>query len=98
MNGIITSQTIPAWLVATFMILAGFTWLVSRSRAIRMDSRIFAITFVLEGIVFALLNMFGVSIEIREFFGRMMLILLSLSQSLPLTIAYMRSIKRHDAK
>jgi len=91
---IINSQTIPAWLVSVFMILTGIMWIISRYRKIRIDSRIFAMTFILEGIVYGMFSIFNVDIEIRGFFVRLMIIILCLSQNLPLAISYMRSIKR----
>lgn len=90
------AEIIPAWLVATFMILTGFTWIMSRTRKIRMDSRAFAFTFVLEGLVYLLFNEFNVDINVRAFFVRLMLIILCLSQSVPLLVAYMRSIQRDE--
>jgi hypothetical protein len=92
----ITAELIPAWLVSVFMILTGLTWFISRTRKIRMDSRGFAITFVLEGIVYALFNIYNVDIQIRGFFVRLMLILLCLSQSLPIIVSTFRSIKRDE--
>lgn len=92
----INSQTIPAWFVAFMMISTGVMWFISRYRRIRMDSRAFAITFILEGIVYALFNTFGVDVEIRGFFVRLMVVILCLSQFLPLAVAYTRSIKRDE--
>jgi len=69
-------------------------WMISRFRKIRMDSRIFAITFIMEGFVYVIINFYSVDIEIRGFFTRLMIIILCLSQLMPLTVAYMRSLNR----
>jgi hypothetical protein len=91
----INPQTIPAWAVAFIMITTGLMWLLSRNSDVRMDSRIFAITFILEGIVYGIVyQFFNVSIELRGFFTRVMLIVLSMSQFAPLAISYMRSLRR----
>lgn len=92
----IDSQTIPAWLVAFCMIHAGIMWLITRKASIRVDSRIFAITLILQGILYGVFQITNVDVEIRGFFVRLALILLSLSQSMPLTISYFRSLKRGD--
>lgn len=93
----LTSTTIPAWLVAFFMIWAGLMWYVSRKRSIRMDSRIFAYTLFFEGIIYGIVfQFFNVDLEVRGFYGRFMLILLCFSQAFPLTISYFRSINRDN--
>lgn len=94
MTGIINSQTIPTWLVAVFMILTGLMWIVSRFRTIRMDSRIFAITFLLEGLIYGMFGFFNVGAEVRAFFVKLMIIILCLSQFVPLAVAYKRSLDR----
>jgi hypothetical protein len=91
----VNSQTIPAWFVAFMMLYTALIWLLSRQAKIRMDSRIIAYTLLVEGIIFEVIfQMVNPGIEIRGFFSRLMYLVLCLSQSLPLTISYMRSLKR----
>lgn len=92
---VVTTNTIPAWFVAIMLILTGIMWLTTRRKEIRMDSRIFAITLILEGLVYGIVYQFlGVGVEVRGFVSRLMVVVLCLSQFLPLTISYIRSIKR----
>lgn len=92
----LTSNTIPAWVISVAMIYTGFIWLVSRTTQLRMDSRIFSTTFLLWGGLYALFQFVLLEIEFRGFLTRLMLLMLCLSQSLPLTISYIRSRNRHD--
>ena len=90
-------STIPAWFVGAIMIYTGLIWLISRTKRIRMDSRIFATPFLIWGLVYGVVfQFFDISIEARGFLSRFMLVMLSISQGLPLTISYIRSIKRGD--
>ena len=91
----VTSTTIPAWFVASTMILTGIMWLLTKRTKVRMDSRIFAITFILEGLTYGIIyQFFNVDIELRGFFSRLMLVILAMSQFVPLAVSYMRSINR----
>lgn len=92
----VDSQTIPAWLVAFCMVHAGLMWLITRKAKIRLDSRIFAVTLITQGLLYLVFQLFPINTEIRGFFVRLALVLLSLSQSVPLTISYFRSLKRGD--
>lgn len=93
----VSSQTIPAWFVAFTMLYTAWIWLVSRKARIRMDSRIIAYTLFIEGIIYLTIFQYvNPGVEIRGFFSRVMVLILCLSQSLPLTISYMRSLKRGD--
>jgi hypothetical protein len=92
---VINSQTIPAWLVALSMIYTGIIWLLSRKVEIRMDSRIFAFTFILEGMVYAFaFFLLSGNVEIRGFLSRLMVVMICFSQAFPLTVSYIRSIRR----
>lgn len=92
---ILNSNTIPAWVVAAVMLYSGIIWLISRGRTVRMDSRIIGYTLLVEGLIYGVLYQFtNVGVEVRGFFARLMLMLLCLSQSLPLTVSYIRSFKR----
>lgn len=91
----ISSEVIPSWFVASMMVYTGFMWLVTRTDVIRMDSRITGITFIIEAVIYGVLYQFlHLDVEIRGFFSRLMVIILCLSQSLPLTVAYLRSLNR----
>lgn len=92
----LTANLIPAWFVAFMMISTGIMWVISRGRKIRMDSRAFAVTFILEGCIYLLFNSYDVKIEVRGFFVRLMIIILCTSQFLPLAVSFYRSIKRDD--
>lgn len=94
-NIVLNSSTIPAWLVAAVMLYSGLVWLISRGRTVRMDSRIMGYTLLLEGLMYGIVfQFFPVNIELRGFFARAMLVLLCMSQSLPLTFSYIRSFKK----
>lgn len=95
MEGIITSETIPAWWVALTMISTGILWFLTRDNRIRMDSRIFAFTMILEGLVYGILfQFFNISPEVRGFYARLMIIVLCLSQFIPLAVSFLRSVER----
>lgn len=91
----VNSQTIPAWLVAMSLITTGLMWALSYRRKIRLDFNIFALTFVLQGILFGIIfQILNVNIELRGFVSRLIIIMLCLSQSLPLAVSYIRSFNR----
>lgn len=93
----LNSETIPAWVVGINMLFAGFIWIMTRKHYIRMDSRIMGCTMIAEGIVYIVVfQFFGIPIESRAFLVRLMLIILCLSQYLPLSISFVRHI--HDNK
>lgn len=90
----INSQTIPAWFVSMVMILTGLMWIISRRVKIVFDSRIFAYTFVAEGLVYGIIfQLFSIDTETRGFFSRLMIIVLCLAQYIPLLVSYLRSKK-----
>lgn len=91
---VINSQTIPAWFVAIVMILTGLMWIITRSAKIKLDTRIFAYTYVIEGLVYGIVfQIFQIDTEVRGFFSRLMIIVLCLAQYIPLLVSYMRSKK-----
>lgn len=93
----LTSNTIPAWLIASLMIYTGWIWLASRKHKIRMDSRIFATTFLIWGVVYGILfQILSIEIELRGFMSRLMIMIVCLSQAMPLTVSYIRSRRRGD--
>jgi hypothetical protein len=94
---VINSTLIPAWLVGAFMVWAGGIWLLSREHVVRMDSRIFATTFLIWGAIYGIVYQFmDINVETRGFITRFMIIMVCLSQALPLTISYIRSLKRGE--
>lgn len=89
---VINSTTIPAWVVSLFMLYTAWIWFVCRKREIRMDSRIFSLTLVLEALVYGIVFQFyGVDLETRGFYSRLMMIMICFSQAFPLTVSYARS-------
>lgn len=93
----LNSQTIPAWFVSIVMILTGLMWIITRRAKIRMDSRIFATTFIMEGLVYGVIfQIFNIDTETRGFFSRLMVLVLCLSQYIPLMVSYLRSKKRDE--
>ncbi len=91
---LVDSQTIPAWLVSMLMILTGLMWVIARKENIKIDSRVFAFTYVLEGLVYGILfQLFTIDTEIRGFFVRLMIIILCLCQYVPLFVSHIRSKK-----
>jgi hypothetical protein len=92
-----TSTSIPAWLVGIAMIYTGLIWVLSRGHRIRMDSRMFASAFIIWGIIyFVVFQYLGLDVEFRGFLSRLMILLLCISQSFPLTVSLIRSIKRGE--
>ena len=95
MEGLINSQIIPAWLVAFCLITTGLTWIMSYKRKVRLDFKLFALTYILQGILFfVIFQLLKTGIEVRGFVSRLLIVMLCLSQSIPLTISYIRSFNR----
>ncbi len=77
---LVDSQTIPAWFVSIVMVLTGLMWIIARREKIIIDSRIFALTYVLEGLVYGVIfQLFSVDTETRGFFVRLMILISCLS-------------------
>jgi hypothetical protein len=93
------SQTIPTWLVAANLLITGLVWILAYRRRIRLEFKIFSITFILQGIFFAVIfqTLKNVDIDLWGFVSRLMIIILCLSQSLPLAVSYIRSFDRDDS-
>ena len=93
----LTSQTIPAWLVAANMLYAGIISLVALHKHISISKEALAFTFILQGLVYLLFfQVFPLDVETRGFYSRAMVVLLSLSVSFPLTVQIYREIFKHD--
>ena len=92
-----TSQTIPAWFVAANMLYAGIRSLVALYKHIGISKEALALTFILQGLVYLLFfQVFPLDVETRGFYSRVMVILLSLSVSFPLTVQIYRETFKHD--
>jgi polyferredoxin len=90
----IDSQTIPAWFVAITLLLTGWAWALSTKRKLEINYKIFAITFLLEGLVFGIIyQLFIIDVEIRGFFSRLIISMLALSQFVPLIVELHRGGK-----
>ena len=103
MEEILRAETIPAWTVALSWMYAGFIWIVTRASTIRMDSRIWGITFMLVGMIYMLgyipsdraVDLHTVKLlEFRLLFTRGLMILLSTSMWFPITVSYFRMRRR----
>lgn len=96
----ITLETLPTWLVGLVMLYTGFIWLITREDTVRMDSRIIAYTLLVWGTLYILTLLAGDNSEhtmremiLRVFLSRVVILLLCISQSLPLSISYFRRLK-----
>lgn len=91
----INSETIPAWAVVLSMITTGIVWLITSGRKIRLDFKIFALTFILQGILFGIFfQLLNVDIAFGTFAVRLIIIMICFSQSIPLAVSYVRSFNR----
>lgn len=90
-------ELIPAWIVAVSLLYTGFIWIVTKKVEIRMDSGIWGWTFVMVGLLYflAIGDINGVGEYHRRLNGsRLMMLVLSMSQWLPVTISYIRQVRR----
>lgn len=96
MEGIIRLELLPAWVVGLIMIYTAVIWLITRTSHIRMDSKIVAYTLIAWGTLY-LLSIFSPGenayshLETRVFLSRVVICFICLSQSVPMTISYIRS-------
>jgi hypothetical protein len=99
MEIIVGADTIPTWLVSVVLILTGVIWFLIKNRTVRMDSRIFAVTFILWGTAGLLFSRFpNVLPGVKVFYFKLMTVMLCLSQYIPLLVSLWRSIKRDERK
>jgi hypothetical protein len=99
MEGIVNANTIPAWLVALNMILAGIMLRVAYKNKLRVLSTLFiaGTTMIVESAVYAIaFQFFNIDVETRGFIVRLMIIAISFSFYLPLFVSYLRSRNRSD--
>jgi hypothetical protein len=82
---------IPAWLLGVVIIYTGIAWLFPRSELCLSCKAIFASGFLIWGTVFGVMfELFPLDLETRGFISRTMILMICLSQSIPLTIFYVR--------
>lgn len=93
----IQAEMIPAWIIALSWLYTGFIWIKTKDEKIRMDSRIWGWTFIIIGSLYLFpyiphesRSNTLTSLEFRLVFTRLLMLLLSMSQWLPLTISYLR--------
>ena len=106
MNLAIGAETIPTWLVAAVMVLTGALWFLIKDIRIRMQPGIFAMSYILWGLVYGIffteLETTGLRIALtigmKVFFLKTMLIMTCLSQYIPILISLIRSLERKDGK
>lgn len=94
----ITLNTIPTWVPGVILLYTGIIWWATRKQHIRMDSRTTALTMIMWGTLYLLSALYPVEhtgdLETRVFFSRLVISLICLSQSLPMTISYLRGKAR----
>jgi hypothetical protein len=99
MEGIISSNTIPAWFVALNMIFAGIMLKIAYKKGLRVLSTLYiaGTTLVLESQIYLIAFQFlNIDAETRGFIVRFMIIAICMSLYLPLFVSYIRSKKRSD--
>lgn len=90
----INVDLILSWTVALFMLFTGIMWLVAKKRTFHIDSSTIGHTLILWGLLYGILIQFlPVDLQIRAFVGRIVIIVICLSQAIPLTIGYVRSLR-----
>lgn len=88
-------NSIPTIVVSIVMLYTAIIWLVARRRLIRVNMTIIAFTLLLEGIVYGVFGQYtGYSLEERVLHSRAVIVVMCLSQSVPLTWSYIRSLYR----
>ena len=88
---VILSSFIPAWLVGLVMIYTGIVWFLYRGKQIRVSSDLFGPVFIFWGLIFTTFQFIAVPIELRAFISRIMIIIVCLSQAIPLSVIYIRN-------
>lgn len=97
MEGFISANFIPAWLVALNMITAGFMLRLAYKKRLRVLSTLFisGTTLLIESLVYAVaFQFFNIDAETRGFIVRFMIIAICMSFYLPLFVSYIRSKNR----
>lgn len=78
------------------MIYTGIIWLLTKNHEVRMDSSIIAYTLILWGVLYGVSSITNIEGEVLSNIAKMGFIMICLSQSLPLTVSYIRSLRRGD--
>lgn len=93
-------NTVPTWVVSIVMLYTAYMWVITIKHKVRMDSKIIAYTLLLWGIMYGLASLTpdsGRDITVtRVFMSRIVIIMICLSQALPLTVSYFRSKSRGE--
>jgi hypothetical protein len=87
-------MSIPPLIVSGALLYAAAMWWVSRRRTIRMDTRIFSVVLASEAVMYLAFSLIDIPISVRAFAVRLSLIVIALSQAIPLHISYWRSVRR----
>ena len=80
--------------VAAALFYSAVMWWVTRGIEVRMDTRIFSVVLAGEGILYIVFWAIDIPIAARAVFVRTSLILIALSQAIPLHISYSRNKRR----
>jgi len=97
MEGLISTNFIPAWFVALNMLLAGYMLRLAYKKRLRMLSTVFiaGTTMMVEAMVYAAaFQIFSIDAETRGFISRTMIIAICMSFYLPLFVSNLRSRSR----
>jgi hypothetical protein len=92
-------QVVPTWIVGIVMLCTAYIWLVTIKHKVRMNSKVIAYTLAMWGLMYGLAGFSDVSAEHiahRLAMSRVIIIMICLSQSLPLLVSYFRSKRRGD--
>ena len=90
---------IPSWLLGIVIIYTGIAWLFPKSVMCESCKTIFASGFLIWGTVFGILFEFvPMNLETRGFISRTMILMICLSQSIPLTIFHLRRVLWKNSK
>lgn len=93
----LSPEFIPAGFVAVNLILTGFAWLIPMFKGIRLNSLPWAFTFLIQGLIYALVfTSPDMPLEVKGFFSRLMIVLVCMSQYIPILASFVRSLKDND--
>jgi hypothetical protein len=86
-----TPNTIPAWLLGIIIIYTGLAWLYPTGNLPNSFKRIFSSAFLIWGTVFGIVfQLFPLDLDTRGFISRVMILMICLAQSIPLTVFFIR--------
>lgn len=89
----LNSNTVPAWILGLVIVYTGLSWLFPRKELCIHCRKIFASGFLIWGTAFFILfTFFPLDLETRGFISRTMILMICLSQSIPLTLLHIRRV------